>query len=97
MHMILEAKRWLQRTFPFWDRRGGRDHVWLMNHDEVGVDVWTCVDASFVSSVLTWVPCFTPNAPHPTLNRARATCPRRCMTPPLCWPTGAGSTRSTKA
>ncbi|KAG1658531.1 hypothetical protein FOA52_008417 [Chlamydomonas sp. UWO 241] len=34
MNMILEAKRWLQKTFPWWDRRQGRDHIWLMNHDE---------------------------------------------------------------
>ncbi|KAG2488354.1 hypothetical protein HYH03_013044 [Edaphochlamys debaryana] len=30
----LAAKRWVQANFPFWDRRGGRDHIWLTNHDE---------------------------------------------------------------
>ena len=33
-NMLLEVKRWLQKTMPWWDRRGGRDHVWLMPHDE---------------------------------------------------------------
>ncbi|KAG2488355.1 hypothetical protein HYH03_013045 [Edaphochlamys debaryana] len=33
-HMWLAAKRWIQSHFPFWDRRGGRDHIWLTNHDE---------------------------------------------------------------
>ncbi|KAG2493455.1 hypothetical protein HYH03_008272 [Edaphochlamys debaryana] len=33
-HMWLAAKRWIQANFPFWDRRGGRDHIWLTNHDE---------------------------------------------------------------
>eukprot|EP00201_Polytomella_parva_P016605 CAMPEP_0175065286 /NCGR_PEP_ID=MMETSP0052_2-20121109/15834_1 /TAXON_ID=51329 ORGANISM="Polytomella parva, Strain SAG 63-3" /NCGR_SAMPLE_ID=MMETSP0052_2 /ASSEMBLY_ACC=CAM_ASM_000194 /LENGTH=538 /DNA_ID=CAMNT_0016331791 /DNA_START=174 /DNA_END=1787 /DNA_ORIENTATION=- len=31
---IAEAKKWIQKTFPYWDRRKGRDHIWLMNHDE---------------------------------------------------------------
>jgi hypothetical protein len=35
-NMMLEAKRWLQKTMPWWDRRGGRDHIWLMAHDEGG-------------------------------------------------------------
>ncbi len=34
MNMQLEAKRWLQKEFPYWDRRGGRDHIFLMAHDE---------------------------------------------------------------
>ena len=33
-HMLLEAKRWLQHAYPFWNRTGGRDHVWLVSHDE---------------------------------------------------------------
>ena len=33
-NMMLEAKRWLQKAMPWWDRRGGRDHIWLMAHDE---------------------------------------------------------------
>ena len=32
--MLLELKRYLQKTFPYWDRRGGRDHVWMAAHDE---------------------------------------------------------------
>ncbi|KAG2493469.1 hypothetical protein HYH03_008286 [Edaphochlamys debaryana] len=33
-NLWLAAKRWIQSNFPFWDRRGGRDHIWLTNHDE---------------------------------------------------------------
>lgn len=33
-HMLLEAKRHIQRTYPFWNRSKGKDHVWLANHDE---------------------------------------------------------------
>eukprot|EP00891_Asterochloris_glomerata_P004391 jgi/Astpho2/4391/e_gw1.00067.84.1_t len=32
--MLLEVQQWLQKTQPFWDRKGGRDHIWLMSHDE---------------------------------------------------------------
>jgi hypothetical protein len=34
VNMLLEVKRWLQKHMPWWDRRGGRDHIWLMPHDE---------------------------------------------------------------
>ena len=33
-HMMLEARDWVRRHWPYWDRRGGRDHIWLMTHDE---------------------------------------------------------------
>ncbi|EFJ52271.1 acetylglucosaminyltransferase [Volvox carteri f. nagariensis] len=33
-NMILEAYEWLSTTFPWWNRRGGRDHIWLMAPDE---------------------------------------------------------------
>lgn len=33
-NIILDTKRWIQERYPFWDRRGGRDHVWLFTHDE---------------------------------------------------------------
>ena len=32
--MLLEAKRWVQETMPWWNRKGGRDHIWLVTHDE---------------------------------------------------------------
>ncbi|KAK9805353.1 hypothetical protein WJX73_005210 [Symbiochloris irregularis] len=32
--MLLEAKQWLQTHLPYWNRRGGKDHVWLVTHDE---------------------------------------------------------------
>ncbi|KAG1678607.1 hypothetical protein FOA52_012614 [Chlamydomonas sp. UWO 241] len=33
-NMMNELKQWLQKTFPFWDRHGGRDHIWLTAADE---------------------------------------------------------------
>ena len=34
-NMLLEAKRWIEKTHPTaWQRRGGRDHVWLVPNDE---------------------------------------------------------------
>ena len=42
--MQLMAAKWLNKTFPYMQRRGGRDHIWLMAHDEgacyVHRDVW---------------------------------------------------------
>eukprot|EP00798_Chlamydomonas_sp_ICE-L_P015005 gene15005-21073_t len=33
-NMMVEAKEWVRSHFPYWDRRGGRDHIFLMTHDE---------------------------------------------------------------
>lgn len=33
-NMMLEARDWVRKQFPYWDRRGGRDHIWFMAHDE---------------------------------------------------------------
>ena len=33
-NMLLEAKTWLQQAYPFWNRTGGKDHMWLVSHDE---------------------------------------------------------------
>jgi hypothetical protein len=32
--MVIEAKQWIQKHFPYWDRNGGQDHIWLFTHDE---------------------------------------------------------------
>jgi hypothetical protein len=32
--MTLEAKRYIQKTWPWWNKRQGRDHIWLFSHDE---------------------------------------------------------------
>ncbi|PSC76549.1 exostosin-like glycosyltransferase [Micractinium conductrix] len=34
INMVLEAYHWIQSHHPYWDRRGGRDHIWLFTHDE---------------------------------------------------------------
>ncbi|KAL4447245.1 hypothetical protein ABPG77_007278 [Micractinium sp. CCAP 211/92] len=34
VNMILEAYHWIRAHFPYWDRREGRDHIWLFTHDE---------------------------------------------------------------
>ena len=34
-NLLIEVKRWIERVHPkIWARRGGRDHIWLLNHDE---------------------------------------------------------------
>ncbi|KAL6758481.1 exostosin-like glycosyltransferase [Haematococcus lacustris] len=33
-NMLLEARDWVRSHFPWWNRRGGRDHIFLMTHDE---------------------------------------------------------------
>ena len=48
-HLMLKAKRWLQQAMPFWDRRGGRDHIWLMAHDE---GACYCPNEIFKTSIL---------------------------------------------
>ncbi|GFR42914.1 hypothetical protein Agub_g3913, partial [Astrephomene gubernaculifera] len=35
-NMYLQAKRWVQQHYPFWNRRGGRDHIFMMLNDEGG-------------------------------------------------------------
>ena len=32
--LYLEAKRWVQANYPYWDRRGGKDHIFYVPMDE---------------------------------------------------------------
>jgi hypothetical protein len=32
--MVLEVKQWIDSRFPYWKKRGGKDHIWLFTHDE---------------------------------------------------------------
>ncbi|PNH08796.1 putative beta-1,4-xylosyltransferase IRX10 [Tetrabaena socialis] len=34
INMMREMVEWLDGTYPFWKRRGGRDHIFLFTHDE---------------------------------------------------------------
>eukprot|EP00798_Chlamydomonas_sp_ICE-L_P012371 gene12371-15556_t len=49
-NMMLEVKRWLEKTHPWWKRRQGRDHIWLMAHDEVCVYVSISLAPSEISN-----------------------------------------------
>ncbi|KAG2494840.1 hypothetical protein HYH03_007080 [Edaphochlamys debaryana] len=33
-NMLMDTVEWINATHPFWQRRGGRDHVFLFTHDE---------------------------------------------------------------
>lgn len=33
-NMLMETVQWINATYPFWQRRGGRDHIWVFTHDE---------------------------------------------------------------
>ncbi len=53
MHMavlMLEAKRWIEKTHPWWRRRGGRDHIWLATHDEGSCWVPSALRSSIILS-----------------------------------------------
>lgn len=34
--MVVEVQQWISANFPYWKRRGGKDHIWLFTHDEGG-------------------------------------------------------------
>lgn len=42
--MLVGMQRFVNETFPFWAKNGGRDHVFLMPHDEGACyappDIW---------------------------------------------------------
>ncbi|KAL4426069.1 hypothetical protein ABPG77_007865 [Micractinium sp. CCAP 211/92] len=48
--MLLEAFHWVQSHFPYWDRRGGRDHIWLVTFDEASCYVPAAIRASIILS-----------------------------------------------
>ena len=31
---VLEALSYIRTNYPFWDRKGGKDHVWIFSHDQ---------------------------------------------------------------
>ena len=33
-NLLLETYRWLSRTYPWFNRSKGQDHIWVMPHDE---------------------------------------------------------------
>ncbi|GFR40870.1 hypothetical protein Agub_g1521 [Astrephomene gubernaculifera] len=36
INMLRELVGWINTTYPYWQRRGGRDHIFLFPHDEGG-------------------------------------------------------------
>ena len=40
----------LRAHYPYWDRRGGRDHIWLVTHDEASCYVPAVVRPSIILS-----------------------------------------------
>jgi hypothetical protein len=40
----------VQAHFPYWDRRGGRDHIWLVSHDEASCYVPSFIRPSIILS-----------------------------------------------
>ncbi|GFR40871.1 hypothetical protein Agub_g1522 [Astrephomene gubernaculifera] len=34
VNMLLETVDWINTTYPYWQRRGGKDHIFLFTHDE---------------------------------------------------------------
>ena len=51
-NLLLEVKRWIERVHPrIWKRRGGRDHIWLLNHDEGGTSRFVALSWSSPSNL----------------------------------------------
>lgn len=48
--MLLEAKQWIEANMPWWQRRGGRDHIWLVTHDEASCWVPAALRPSIILS-----------------------------------------------
>ncbi|KAL4425009.1 hypothetical protein ABPG77_002894 [Micractinium sp. CCAP 211/92] len=49
-NMLLEAYHWIRAHHPYWDRRGGRDHIWLVTHDEAPCYVPAAIRPSIIIS-----------------------------------------------
>ncbi|EFN59979.1 hypothetical protein CHLNCDRAFT_56485 [Chlorella variabilis] len=49
-NMLLEAFHWIQSHQPWWERRGGRDHIWLVTHDEGSCWVPAAIRPSIILS-----------------------------------------------
>ncbi|KAL4427668.1 hypothetical protein ABPG75_001757 [Micractinium tetrahymenae] len=49
-NMLLEAYHWIRSHHPYWDRRGGRDHIWLVTHDEGSCWVPSVIRPSIILS-----------------------------------------------
>jgi hypothetical protein len=49
--MTLQAKRWVQQHFPYWNRTSGADHIWLFTHDEGAC--WAPTEVANTSILLT--------------------------------------------
>ena len=35
--MLEEAQNWIQAHYPYWDRKGGRDHIWVRDRSGWGL------------------------------------------------------------
>ncbi|KAL4443960.1 hypothetical protein ABPG75_011697 [Micractinium tetrahymenae] len=49
-NLLLEAFHWIQSHHPYWQRRGGRDHIWLVSHDEASCYVPAAIRPSIILS-----------------------------------------------
>ena len=49
--MALELKRHVQQAYPYWNRTGGADHIWLFSHDEGAC--WAPSEITDASIILT--------------------------------------------
>lgn len=47
-NLLLEAYHWLRAHYPYWDRRGGRDHIWLVTHDEASCYVPAAIKSASI-------------------------------------------------
>ena len=58
-NMVLEATEWVQKTHPkIWQRRGGRDHIYLIPNDEGASERSSAWPTSHSSSTLLQSDCW---------------------------------------
>lgn len=77
VYLILEAYHWIRGHFPYWDRRGGRDHIWFLTHDEgsclapaaikssIILSHWGRMDANHTSGTAYGSDNYSQNYSHP--------------------------------
>lgn len=50
-NMLLQAQQWIEKTHPAaWNRRGGRDHIWLSPNDEGAAKSLLCSQSLIITS-----------------------------------------------
>ncbi|GAB4813993.1 hypothetical protein N2152v2_001039 [Parachlorella kessleri] len=76
-NMLIEVFHWVRAHHPYWDRKGGRDHILLVTHDEgscwvpamlrpaIILSYWGRTDLDHISGTGYWPDNYTADSSHP--------------------------------